>query len=157
MPLRSRIAAVAAGSVVVLSIAAVVAQQTPPPPPGGQRQGGAPAGGQRQGGAGFPRVPALPFPAEAKTFDTLAQPIRVVPVVGGLANPWSLAFLPNGDMLVTERPGRLRIIRNGTLDAAADCRRAGCRGRRTRRPARGRAASEVRRERLPLLHLFKER
>ena len=118
MPLRSRIAAVTAGSVVALSMAAVVAQQTPPPPPAGQRQGGAPAGGQRQGGAGFPRVPALPFPAEAKTFETLTQPIRVVPVVSGLANPWSLAFLPNGDMLVTERPGRLRIVRNGTLDAA---------------------------------------
>jgi glucose/arabinose dehydrogenase len=41
---------------------------------------------------------------------------RVVPVVSGLANPWSMAFLPNGDMLVTERPGRLRIVRNGTLD-----------------------------------------
>lgn len=41
---------------------------------------------------------------------------RVVPVVSGLANPWSLTFLPNGDMLVTERPGRLRIVRKGTLD-----------------------------------------
>jgi glucose/arabinose dehydrogenase len=30
-------------------------------------------------------------------------------------NPWSIAFLPGGDMLVTERPGRLRIIRNGKL------------------------------------------
>ena len=37
-------------------------------------------------------------------------------VATGLANPWSLAFLPNGDMLVTERAGRLRIIRGGTLD-----------------------------------------
>ena len=34
----------------------------------------------------------------------------------GLQNPWSLAFLPNGDMLVTEKPGRLRIVRNGLLD-----------------------------------------
>ena len=33
-----------------------------------------------------------------------------------LEHPWSLAFLPNGDILVTERPGRLRIIRNGVLD-----------------------------------------
>ncbi|MDH3207521.1 MAG: PQQ-dependent sugar dehydrogenase [Gemmatimonadota bacterium] len=33
-----------------------------------------------------------------------------------LAHPWSMAFLPNGDMLVTERPGRLRIIRAGVLD-----------------------------------------
>ena len=34
----------------------------------------------------------------------------------GLANPWSLAFLPDGGMLVTERAGRLRVIRNGALD-----------------------------------------
>jgi aldose sugar dehydrogenase len=40
---------------------------------------------------------------------------RVVTVAEGLVQPWSLAFLPGGDMLVTERPGRLRIIRNGKL------------------------------------------
>jgi glucose/arabinose dehydrogenase len=38
-----------------------------------------------------------------------------VKVADGLINPWSIAFLPGGDMLVTERPGRLRIVRNGTL------------------------------------------
>jgi glucose/arabinose dehydrogenase len=41
---------------------------------------------------------------------------RLVEVAGGLANPWSLAFLPGGDMLVTERPGRLRLIRGGKLE-----------------------------------------
>jgi glucose/arabinose dehydrogenase len=40
---------------------------------------------------------------------------RVVSVADGLVAPWSIAFLPGGDMLVTEKPGRLRIIRNGTL------------------------------------------
>jgi glucose/arabinose dehydrogenase len=40
---------------------------------------------------------------------------RLVTVVDGLIKPWSLAFLPGGDMLVTERPGRLRIIRGGKL------------------------------------------
>ena len=35
---------------------------------------------------------------------------RVVTVAEGLVNPWAMAFLPNGDMLVTERPGRLRIV-----------------------------------------------
>ena len=40
---------------------------------------------------------------------------RVVTVAEGLMNPWSIAFLPGGDMLVTERPGRLRIVRNGKL------------------------------------------
>jgi glucose/arabinose dehydrogenase len=50
-------------------------------------------------------------------FDTAEQhKLRVVVVTKGLANPWSLAFLPGGEMLVTERAGRLRIIRNGVLD-----------------------------------------
>ena len=42
----------------------------------------------------------------------------VVTVAQGLENPWSLAFLPNGKMLVTERPGRLRVLgADGTLSA----------------------------------------
>jgi glucose/arabinose dehydrogenase len=40
---------------------------------------------------------------------------RVVNVVEGLIQPWSIAFLPGGDLLITERPGRLRIVRNGKL------------------------------------------
>ena len=39
----------------------------------------------------------------------------VVTVVEGLVNPWSVAFLPNGKMLITERPGRLRILAEGKL------------------------------------------
>ena len=39
----------------------------------------------------------------------------VVTVVEGLETPWSMAWLPNGDMLVTERAGRLRIVRDGLL------------------------------------------
>jgi len=42
--------------------------------------------------------------------------IRVSVVTKGLSHPWSMVWLPNGDMLVTERAGRLRIIRNGVLD-----------------------------------------
>jgi len=41
--------------------------------------------------------------------------IRVVPVARGLVHPWSLAFLPNGDLLVAEVNGHLRIIRDGVL------------------------------------------
>jgi glucose/arabinose dehydrogenase len=40
-------------------------------------------------------------------------------VVEGLEHPWSIAWLPDGAMLITERPGRLRIVRNGTLDPTA--------------------------------------
>jgi aldose sugar dehydrogenase len=52
----------------------------------------------------------------------LAQPpgppgekFKVVTFVEGLKNPWSMAWLPNGDMLVTERGGTLRIVRGGKL------------------------------------------
>ena len=58
-----------------------------------------------------PAPPTLPA-----TFFTAELMIKVVPVAEGLQNPWSLAFLPDGAMLVTERPGRLRVIRNGVLD-----------------------------------------
>jgi glucose/arabinose dehydrogenase len=41
--------------------------------------------------------------------------IRVEALATGLQNPWSLAFLPDGGMLITERPGRLRLFRDGAL------------------------------------------
>lgn len=44
-----------------------------------------------------------------------AVPIRVETVVTGLEVPWGLAFLPDGGMLVTERPGRVRLVRDGRL------------------------------------------
>lgn len=74
--------------------------------------------GQQRGGPPFPRVPTLPFPAQPQVFDTLEGSIRVVPFAAGLTIPWSLAFLPNGDILVTEKAGRLRIVRDGKLDPA---------------------------------------
>ncbi|MEX0685914.1 MAG: PQQ-dependent sugar dehydrogenase [Balneolales bacterium] len=40
---------------------------------------------------------------------------RVDTVARGLDTPWGLAFLPNGSVLITERAGKLRIVRNGTL------------------------------------------
>ena len=40
---------------------------------------------------------------------------RVVEVASGLINPHSMVFTPEGDLLVTERPGRMRIIRDGVL------------------------------------------
>jgi aldose sugar dehydrogenase len=42
---------------------------------------------------------------------------RLVTVATGLEHPWGVAFLPGGDLLVTERPGRLRLIRDGRLVA----------------------------------------
>jgi glucose/arabinose dehydrogenase len=50
-------------------------------------------------------------------FDTHEQhKLRVTIVTQGLSHPWAIAFLPDGSMLVTERPGRLRVVRNGVLD-----------------------------------------
>lgn len=57
--------------------------------------------------------------AGAQTFSSAEHKFRVVPVTKGLSHPWGLAFLPGGDMLVTERAGRLRLIRNGVLEPVA--------------------------------------
>jgi glucose/arabinose dehydrogenase len=52
----------------------------------------------------------------SQTFPSSAGNIAVETVASGLANPWALAFLPDGRMLVTERPGRMRIVtRAGVL------------------------------------------
>lgn len=70
-------------------------------------------------------IPAVPLPDKPVVYDTAeGQRIRVVVVTRGLSHPWSIAFLPDpstplgagGNMLVTERTGQLRLIRNGVLD-----------------------------------------
>ncbi|MGH8772518.1 MAG: PQQ-dependent sugar dehydrogenase, partial [Burkholderiales bacterium] len=59
-----------------------------------------------------PRSPT-PKPVDA--------PIRATTVAKGLENPWGLAFLPDGRMLVTERPGRLRIVdKDGRISKPLD-------------------------------------
>ena len=81
-----------------------------------QQRGGEPAVGRGRGPAiGLPRLPLGDGPF---VFDTAEQHrIRVVVVTNALVKPWSLAFLPDGSMLVTElQRGQLRIIRNGVLD-----------------------------------------
>ena len=58
-----------------------------------------------------------PLPDKPVVFDTAeGQNIRVVVVTKALENPWSLVFLPDGGMLITERAGRLRVIRDNILD-----------------------------------------
>jgi len=64
-------------------------------------------------------LPVPPLGRGPFEFDTAEkQKIRVSVVTKGLSHPWSIAFLPDGNMLVTERPGRLRLVRNGVLDPA---------------------------------------
>lgn len=48
-------------------------------------------------------------------FRSALHDYRVVTLVDALVQPWSIAFLPGGDILITERPGRLRIVRQGKL------------------------------------------
>ena len=51
----------------------------------------------------------------ASIYESEKAKFRVVSLVSGLVHPWSLAFLPDGDLLITERPGRLRVVRLGHL------------------------------------------
>ncbi len=64
---------------------------------------------------GFILSNALPASGQAPILRSAYHDYRVVTVAEGLEHPWSIAFLPGGDMLITERPGRLRIVREGVL------------------------------------------
>lgn len=62
-------------------------------------------------------VPVPPLGPGPFVFDTAEQhKIRVSVVTKGFVHPWALAFLPDGTMLITERPGRIRLVRAGLLN-----------------------------------------
>ena len=112
----------AAAAALGLVVFAATAQQPQQP----QRAQGAAAPQQPQqqpragGNGGIPRPPngivVPPLGAGPFTYKTAEQEIRVVVHTKGLVRPWSLVWLPGGEMLVTERTGALRIVRNGVLD-----------------------------------------
>lgn len=61
-------------------------------------------------------IPIPPLPTGPVHYQTAeGQDIQVIVYVRGLSHPWSIAFLPNGDKLVTERGGQLRLIRDDAL------------------------------------------
>lgn len=61
---------------------------------------------------------AAPALAQQRTLSTAQGPVTVESVASGLERPWAMAFLPDGRLLVTERPGRLRIVtRDGNISA----------------------------------------
>ena len=104
---------------VLLAVAACGGAETASEPPPGN---GAPQSQSQP--VADPRPPNAPDQTPAFEGQTDA-PLRqtdvafdVVTVAGGLEHPWALAFLPSGKMLVTERPGRLRVVSpDGTLSA----------------------------------------
>ena len=56
----------------------------------------------------------------AETYRTESGPITAEVLAEGLEHPWGRAFLPDGALLVTERAGALRILRNGVLSAPVE-------------------------------------
>lgn len=116
--IRFRLATVfAAAGLLVLALGLSLPAQAQPGGGGQANQGpaaGAPGAGRGRGRGGFPQATALgdgPW-----DFETEKGPVHVSVVTKGLDHPWSLVFLPDGDMLLTERPGRLRLIHDGRLD-----------------------------------------
>ncbi len=91
-------------ALVVLLTAAGSAQQTVP-----RGRGGVPVAPN-----GLPAVPLPDKPLEFKTAE--GQDVRVVVVARGMPSPWSMVWLPDGDMLITQRTGQLRRLRKGVLD-----------------------------------------
>src|SRR5262249_13381928 len=77
-----------------------------------------------------PQTPASDSPS---VFETTAGRIRVVRIASGLVSAYSMVFLPEGDLLVVERPGRLRIIRKGILEPQPVWRLPRTAGRKRRR------------------------
>ena len=100
------------GFALVFAVLAVRAQQAAAPqtPGAGRGAGKAPT-------APPPIIwPSPPLSDGPITLDTgIQHQIRLF-VTKGLNQPWSMAFLPDGSILIAERPGRLRIVRNGVLD-----------------------------------------
>ncbi|HEX7237813.1 MAG TPA: PQQ-dependent sugar dehydrogenase [Gammaproteobacteria bacterium] len=100
---------------VLLGFAAAAAHaQVPPWPLDPAKLPGAITGIPAGTGWPSPTLGAGPFLVESVRPEH--RNLRVVVVARGLEQPWSIAFLPGGDMLVTERVGRLRLIKGGALD-----------------------------------------
>ena len=92
-------------SALVVSAVALSAQQ-------------APAGRGRGQATAPPGInwPSPPLPDGPIMVDSgLVRPVKIT-ITKGLTQPWSMAFLPDGGILITERGGKLRLVRDGKLD-----------------------------------------
>ena len=109
-----RSVALCAASLIAVIVLAAGTVETAPQAAGGA----APPPVQAAGGRG--RGPAPVDTLGVGPWDLAAgRGVRIhVTAVKGLDHPWGIAFLPDDGMLVTERPGRLRVIRHEVLDPA---------------------------------------
>src|SRR2546430_10818548 len=82
-----------------------------------QREGGRGAGGRGDGGGQGRGRPASTMDSSPKLFDTKEYKIRVVTIAENLVYPYCFTFLPDGTMLVVESEGRLRVVKDGKLQA----------------------------------------
>ncbi|MEM9726317.1 MAG: PQQ-dependent sugar dehydrogenase [Pseudomonadota bacterium] len=69
-----------------------------------------------------------PHPVSAETFSSSAGPLKVERVVGGLSEPWAVAFLPSGGVLITEQRGRLLLVEDGVRREVAGAPEVRARG-----------------------------
>ena len=106
-----------ASAVLLFAVMTLSAQQGAAPAPGAGRQG-QPAGPARGVATAPPAVQwsTPPAPTATIALDTGIQHMVWVVPTRGFIQPWSMAFLPDGAILIAERPGCLRIVRDGTLD-----------------------------------------
>ncbi len=112
MKTRACIWTLAVGLIAVLAAVAGRAQQ-PDLAKGKDVKGKAAKAPTAPPGINWPSPPLTDGPIILDT--GIQHQIRLI-VTKGLNQPWSMAFLPDGAILITERPGRLRIVRNGVLD-----------------------------------------
>jgi glucose/arabinose dehydrogenase len=112
----------AISSALFLSALVAISAQQPTPPAAGQAAGGGRQGQAQGQGRGNPTAPppiqwpSPPPPSTTIAVDTGVQHMVWVVPTRGLTQPWSMAFLPDGAILITERPGCLRIVRGGRLE-----------------------------------------
>jgi aldose sugar dehydrogenase len=107
MRTRLFVATFAAAAAILVAIAAQAQQSVDPQAKAKAKAPTAPPA------INWPSPPLADGPIPLET--GIERNLRIV-VTKGLNQPWSMAFLPDGAMLVSERPGRVRVVRNGVLD-----------------------------------------
>jgi glucose/arabinose dehydrogenase len=103
----------ALGVVAAIATSGVLAQQGA----AGGRQGGRGAAAFAPPAINWPAPPLPDGPIMVQSAVPAHRDLKIT-VIKGLSHPWAMQFLPDGSILVTERAGRLRVIRNGKVDPA---------------------------------------